>query len=199
MQLSNIAARSSGPDISRLTPEVAAHVAILADPPGSSGFDRQLDAYQAVAARWRVAGQGDRAGLASVLTDSPFGQRVHRVLDAFTRAAWPGRDAGPDAAPAQLIKAFDSLSDDDQQIVAGMHTDPSSGAPYASANDYRARLKANLEEAQAPGLERRGDVVTLSPEAQAHLAGKPTPSPASAVSAPRPEMAAAIAAYSARS
>ncbi len=202
MHLSNIVAQSAGAgSVYGKSPDLAAEAATLYDPAADPA--RQLDAYQAVASRWRVAPHAERVALAGVLTDSPFGQKVHAVLNAYTRAAWPGGDPAPDAAQDRTLKAFEALSDTDQAIIAGLHTDASTGTPYASPQDYRARLKQDLDAARTPALGARPDTVTLSPEAQSRLAGAAEPSaeagarppPPPPAQPPRPEVAAAIAAY----
>lgn len=174
-------------------PAVVAATAAVNDPQG--GLAQKLQAYQGLASRWRASGPADRAALAPALTESPFAQRVQSTLNAFTRAAWAGADAVPPEPQAQALKAFDSLSDDDQQIVSAMQLDARGAPAFASAADYRASLQAELDAAQP--VARAGDSVTLSEAAQAHLAGAavpPTDGPAPGV-ATHPEVSAAISAY----
>ena len=170
---------------------VRAAAAALNDPAGS--LDRQLQAYQALAGRWRQAGQGERQALAQALTDSPFGRKVQATLDAFTRAAWAGPDASPPAPQAQALRAFDALADADRRIVAAMQVDARGAPAFASADDYRARLQADLDAAQA--AVPKSDTVTLSKEAQAHLSGAAAPEAKPPEPAPHPAVAAAFAAY----
>lgn len=196
MQLSIIGGQAESQAGSRFSQDVVAQVTVLSEPTVPGNADRQLDAYQAVAGRWRTAVHGERAALASVLTDTPFGKKVHEVLNAFTRAAWPGDDRSPGAAQSQMLKAFDALPETDRKIVASLQTDPSTGAPYPSAEAYYTRLRQELDAAQAAALTRAPDTVTLSAEAQARLNGdKATEAPARVASEPAPRMAAAIAAY----
>jgi hypothetical protein len=173
---------------------VRAAAAALSAPADEVGLDRQLKAYQELAGRWRQAGQGERQALAQALTDSPFGQKVQSTLDAFTRAAWAGSDAAPPAPQAQVLKAFDDLSDTDRQIVAAMQVDARGAPAFASADDYRARLQADLAAAEAATGQKR-DTVTLSRQAQAHLAGGAAPEAQTPEPAPHPAVAAAFAAY----
>ena len=200
MELNEVSPHARGPTPYRFTGDVGAAVAALGDTGGVSNPGRQLEAYQALAARWRSAPHGERAALAQVLTDSPFGQKVHSVLNAFTRAAWAGDSTEPPAPQHQILKAFDALTDTDQQIVAAMQVDASTGSAFASATDYRARLQSDLQASQILAAARRPDTVTLSSEAQAALAGEAPPQAAEPRdNAPaRPEVAAAIAAYSKR-
>ena len=198
MQTSPISPGQTSPTALNPAGGVAAATAALNDPHG--GVAEQLKAYQALASRWREAGPAARASLAQALSDSPFAQKVQSTLNAFTRAAWAGPDAVPPAPQAQMLKAFDGLSDDDRQIVAAMQVDGSGAPAHGSAADYRARLKADLDAAQAEVVEpgRGADTVTLSAAAQAHLAGGADPS--TAADAPggatvHPEVAAALAAY----
>jgi len=198
MQISPITSGQSGPTGLGAASGVAAATATLNDPRG--GLADQLKAYQALASQWRQAGPSARASLAQVLTDSPFAQKVHATLNAFTRAAWAGPDAVPPAPEAQMVKAFDGLSEGDRQIVAAMQVDGSGAPAYKSAADYRAKLQADLDAAQAAAAEPAGDTVTLSAAAQAHLAGGAAPATGEDASgdtaAPvHPEMAAALAAY----
>lgn len=173
---------------------VRAAAAVLNAPAEAVGLDQQLKAYQDLAGRWRQSGQGERQALAEALTGSPFGQKVQSTLDAFTRAAWAGPDATPPAPQAQMLKAFDALSDTDRQIVAAMQVDARGAPAYVSADDYRARLQADLAAAEAATGQKR-DTVTLSRQAQAHLAGAAAPQTEPREPAPHPAVAAAFAAY----
>ncbi len=201
MQTSPISPGQTSPTALSTAGGVAAATAALNDPQG--GLAEQLKAYQSLARRWREAGPAARASLAQALTDSPFAQKVHATLNAFTRAAWAGADAVPPAPQVQMLKAFDGLSDGDRQIVAALQVDGSGAPAYRSAADYRARLKADLDTAQADVVDpgRGADTVTLSAAAQAHLAGGGTQgssqdaSVAEAAAVP-PQVAAALAAYS---
>ena len=168
--------------------------AVLSAPLGALDLNQQLKAYQDLAGRWRRAGQGERQALAEALTGSPFGQKVQSTLDAFTRAAWAGPGATPPAPEAQILKAFDDLSDEDRQIVAGMQVDARGQPAFVSADDYRAKLQADLDAAEAAHGQKR-DTVTLSRQAQAHLAGAAPPEEPPPEPAPHPAMAAAMAAY----
>lgn len=167
--------------------------AVLSAPLGALDLGQQLRTYQDLAGRWRRAGQGERQALAEALTGSPFGQKVHATLDAFTRAAWAGPGATPPAPQAQILKAFDDLPDEDRQIVAAMQVDARGQPAFVSADDYRAKLQADLDAAEAAAQKR--DTITLSRAAQAHLAGAAAPEPQAAEPTPHPAVAAAIAAY----
>lgn len=169
---------------------VAAAALVLHDRSGALSLDQQLSAYQDLASRWRAAPSGERQGLAKALTDSPFGQRVQSTLNAFTRAAWAGPSAMPPEPQAKLLSAFDGLSADDQQIVAGLQVDGAGAPAYGSPAEYRQRLQADLDAAQP----RKTDSVTLSAEARAHLAGAATPVPPAEPEI-SPARAAALAAY----
>lgn len=197
MQISRLAAGPVGPAVSNSTGGVAAATAVLNDTGGGAGLDQQLNAYQTLVGRWRVAGHAERAGLTQALTSSPFAQTVQATLNGFTKAAWAGVDAVPPAPQVQLLKAFDNLSGDDQQIVAAMQLDASGAPAFASAADYRARLQTDVETARPPEPTRRTDSVTLSDEAQAHLDGgdAPSPAPAQPRTRTRADLALAIAAY----
>jgi hypothetical protein len=202
MQISRLAAGPASPSDLNLPGGVAAATAVLNDSTGAAGLTQQLEAYQALAGRWREARNGDRAMLAQALTDSPFGQKVQSTLDAFTRAAWTGPDAVPPAPQAQILKAFDDLSDAERQIVAAMQVDTSGASAFASPADYRARLQADLDATEAAvAHERRTDTVTLSKDAQALLESgdqpdaAPAPPPAGQART-RADLAAAMAAYS---
>jgi hypothetical protein len=171
---------------------VAGAAAVLND--ASASLGQQLNAYQALAGRWRDARPGERAVLAQALTESPFAQDVQSTLNTFTRAAWAGPDAVPPAPQIQIAKAFDGLSGDEQQIVAAMH----GGAAGVTPSDYRARLQADLEAAQPAETPRRSDSVTLSTEAQARLAAGEPAAPAPSAwpdTGADPQMGRAIAAY----
>ncbi len=154
----------------------------------SAGLDRQLAAFQGLMGRWRDAAPSERSELAQALTDMPFAQRAQDTLNAFTRAAWAGPDAVPPEPQARMLQAFDNLPASDQKIVAALQG-------QAPPKDYRARLQADLQAATPQAAERRADVVTLSSEAQARLAGAET-SEATPQEAPaNPQIAAALAAY----
>lgn len=190
MQISTLGAAQSGaPAI--LPDSVAAAALVLGDRSGAVSLSQQLKSYQDLAGRWRGAQGQERQALARTLTESPFAQRVQTTLNAFTRAAWAGPDATPPEPQARMLAAFDALPPDDQQIVAGVQVDAAGAPAYASADDYRARLQADLDQAQP----RRADRVTLSAQAQAALAGAATPEPPPSPEV-APERAAAIAAYS---
>jgi hypothetical protein len=197
MQISRLAAGPAGPAVSNSTGGVAAATAVLNDTSGAAGLGQQLRAYQTLVGRWREAGHGERASLAQALTSSPFAQTVQSTLNSFTKAAWAGPDAVPPAPQLQMLRAFDNLSPDDQQIVASMQADASGAPAFASAADYRARLQADVETARPPEPPRKADSVTLSDEALARLDGGEAPAPAA--SSPRTrtraDLALAIAAY----
>jgi hypothetical protein len=194
MQISTIAAVQAGGSAVSYPGGIPAATAALHDPQGDPA--QQLKAYQALAGQWRQSAPAMRAVLAQTLVDSPFGQKVQATLNAFTRAAWAGPDATPPQPQIQQLKAFDNLSPEDQEIVAGAQVDGSGRPAYASGADYRAKLQADLDAAQ-PDNGRAQDTVTLSPEAQASLAGAPTPAAAEPTSTPSadPQVAAALAAY----
>jgi hypothetical protein len=92
-----------------------------------------------------------------------------------------------------MKEAFDGLSSDHQPIIASLQVGMPGSPPPASVDDYRARLQADLDAVQAPAAPT--DTVTLSPEAQARLAGAAAAEPAAPAVAPTPEMAPAINAY----
>lgn len=187
MQISRLSAAQPGaPPVSG-----SAAAGVLNDP--AAGLDDQLNAYHELAGAWRGARGGERAALAQALTDSPFAQKVQTTLNAFTRSAWAGQDAAPPAPQAQILQAFDALSDDDRQIVASMQTD-ASGRP-STPDAYRARLQSELDTAQA-AQPRKADAIVLSSQAQAMLAGGAEPQVAPQAIPPRPDLAAAFAAYS---
>lgn len=155
----------------------------------SAGLDRQLAAFQTLMRQWRDASPSERPALAQALTDMPFAQRAQATLDSFTRAAWAGPDAVPPEPQARMLGAFDALPDADQKIVASLKG-------QATPKDFRARLRADFEAATPKPGERRPDRVTLSPEAQAGLAGEAAPEPgAQPAAAANPELARALAAY----
>ena len=169
---------------------VAATAMALHDRSGALSLDQQLGAYQDLASRWRAAPSGERQALARALTESPFGQRVQSTLNTFTRAAWAGPHAVPPEPQAKLLTAFDGLSPDDQQIVAGLQVDGAGAPVYGSPAEYRQRLQADLDAAQP----RKADTVSLSPEARSHLAGASQAVPAAETEI-SPARAAALAAY----
>jgi len=172
-----------------------AAAAALNDVSGATGLDQQLGAYHALSKRWAGAGHGERAGLAQALTESPFAKTVQSALNTFTRAAWAGADAVPPTPQIQMKQAFDGLSETDQTIVASLQVGRQGSPPPASVADYRARLQSDLDAVQ-PADTRPQDTVTLSPEAQARLAGGASPTPAGPPPAEAtPQMAVAITAY----
>ncbi len=177
---------------------LTAALAVMAKPTNSATLGAQLDAYGALAGRWRAAQGGERTSIAQALTESPFGRRVHATLDAYTRAAWAGPEAVPPAPEIRALKAFDDLDGADQQIVAFMQGGQAGEQP-ASVGAYRARLQSDVDAAKAADVPppRRPDSVTLSDDAQARLAGQ-TPAAAAGPPPVQPrtrEMAAALAAY----
>lgn len=194
MPIASLPTGPSGPAVPDYPGGVRAAAATLHAMDGEARVDDQLQAYQALAGQWRGARHDERAALAQAINESPFGQRVQSTLDRFTRAAWAGPGAQPPEPQARILQAFDALSADDQKIVAAMQVDARGVPAFASPPDYRARLQADLDAAQADG-GRKSDVVTLSPEAQAHLAGTAKP-PAPESPPAAPAMAAALAAYS---
>lgn len=172
-----------------------AAAAAMDDASGTVGLDRQLAAYHALANRWAGAGHAERAGLAYALTESPFAKTIQSALNTFTRAAWAGADAVPPAPQQRALDAFDALSETDQAIVASLQVGVQNSQGPASVADYRTRLQADLD-AVRPAATAPRDTVTLSPEAQARLAGAATPqAPAGPTLEATPEMAAAITAY----
>lgn len=168
--------------------------AVLSAPVGALDLSQQLKAYQDLAGRWRRAGAGERQALAEALTGSPFGQKVQATLDDFTRAAWAGPGATPPAPQAQILRAFDGLSEEGRQIVSAMQVDQRGAPAYVSPDDYRAKLQADLDAAEA-AIGPKRDSVTLSRQAQAHLAGAAAPEQPTPEPAPHPAVAAAMAAY----
>ncbi len=183
MQIPPLWATPSGPP-ARLPESLVAAARLLTDSGGAVTLIQQLGAYQSLALRWREARPLERQALAPALTQSPFALRVQSTLDAFTRAAWAGPDAVPPLPQQKMLEAFERLSSDDQEIIARVSGD-------SAVSDYRSRLQAQVE-ALTP---RPVDTVTLSPAAQAHLAGAPGPAPQAPPIGVAPERAAAIAAY----
>lgn len=172
----------------------AGAAAALNDTSGSMGLDQKLSAYHALSNRWAGAGHAERASLAPALNDSPFAKTVQSALNTFTKAAWAGSDAAPPAPQAQALKAFDGLSETDQTIVASLQVGVPGARGPATVGDYRARLQSDLDAAQPSATPR--DTVTLSPEAQARLAGAAAPeAPAAPTVEATPQMAAALSAY----
>lgn len=163
---------------------LGAAAAAVSDP--GADLDRQISAYRALAAEYRASGPDMRTALAPALNESAFARRAQATMNSFTRAAWAGSEATPPEPQVQALKAFDGLSADDQKIVAALQDDSSSA-------DYRKKLAADLETAyaQAP----KADSITLSPEAQARLAGKAAPETPAPPAPAQPDLAAAIAAY----
>ncbi|HET9160442.1 MAG TPA: hypothetical protein VFN88_07500 [Caulobacteraceae bacterium] len=158
-----------------LPPQALGAASLLRDP-AAGDLDAQISAYQDLSSQWRASRNlGQRAALAHVLNNSAFGQRVEGAVNSFARAAWPGAEAVPPEPQAKKLEAFDSLSADDQQIVARLQTDPTSGAVFATVADYRASLVSDLDQVR---LGRGSDKVTLSPQAQAVLSGGATAAPA---------------------
>lgn len=172
---------------------VAAATAAVNDASGATPVGRQLDAYHALSGRWAGASHGERAALTHALTESPFAKTIQTAVNTFTRAAWPGADAAPPLPQQRMKDAFEGLSDDHQQIIASLQVGAPGSPPPASVDDYRARLQADLDAAQPPAAPT--DTVTLSPEAQARLAGAAPAEPSPPPVAPTPEMAPAINAY----
>ncbi|PVM92875.1 hypothetical protein DDF62_02425 [Caulobacter radicis] len=169
--------------------------AALNDTAGAVGLDQKLSAYHALSSRWAGAGHAERASLAPALNDSPFAKTVQSALNTFTKAAWAGSDAAPPAPQAQALKAFDGLSETDQTIVASLQVGVPGARGPATVGDYRARLQSDLDAAQ-PATSAPRDTVTLSPEAQARLAGAAAPeTPAAPPVEATPQMAAALSAY----
>jgi len=173
----------------------AVAAAALEDASGAVGLDRQLAAYHALANRWAGADHAERAGLVHALTESPFAKTIQAALNTYTRAAWAGADAVPPAPQQRALDAFDALSEADQAIVASLQVGVQNSRGPASVADYRTRLRADLDAVQ-PSATAPRDTVTLSPEAQARLAGAAAPqAPAGPTLEATPEMAAAISAY----
>jgi hypothetical protein len=198
MSISSLSAGLTGASPTLPTVGATAAVAALSDRTGATPLSDQLDAYRHLSARWRSAGPAERMALAGALTESPFAQRAQATVNAFTRAAWAGADAQPPAPEEQMLKAFDALSEDDQRIVSALLTEGTGRT--ASPADYRGRLKAAFDDAAAKVATRLPDTITLSEEARARLAAREAPTPVQASGqigdvSPRPEIAAALAAY----
>jgi hypothetical protein len=172
---------------------VSAATSAVNDASGATAVGQQLDAYHALASRWAGAGHGERAALSQALTESPFARTIQTAVNTFTRAAWPGADAAPPVPQQRMKDAFDGLSDDHQTIIASLQVGVPGSPPPATVDDYRARLQAELDAVQAPAPPT--DTVTLSPEAQARLAGAAAPEASLPAVAPTPQMAPAINAY----
>jgi hypothetical protein len=174
---------------------VSAASAAVNDASGATAVSQQLDAYHALSSRWAGAGHGERAALTQALTESPFAKTIQTAVNTFTRAAWPGSDAAPPVPQQRMKDAFEGLSADHQQIIASLQVGIQGAASRpALVDDYRARLQSDLDAAQAPAAAPR-DTVTLSPEAQARLAGAAPTETISTPVAPTAEMGPAIAAY----
>ncbi|MFT4254708.1 MAG: hypothetical protein QM608_19760 [Caulobacter sp.] len=197
MQISQLSTIDTGASASAVAYPggTAAATAALNDTSGSVGLDQQLGAYHALADRWAGAGYGERTGLSQALNESPFAKTVQSALNTFTKAAWAGSDAAPPAPQQKALDAFDGLSETHQTIVASLQVGVPGARGPATVGDYRARLQSDLEAAQ-PVASAPRDTITLSPEAQARLAGgvAPEASAAPAVEA-TPQMAAALSAY----
>lgn len=195
MKISQISTAEPGPSAISYPGGVAGAAAALNDTSGAVALHQQLNAYHALSDRWAGAGHAERAGLTQALTESPFAKTIQSALNTFTRAAWAGSDAVPPTPQRQALGAFDGLSETDQTIVASLQVGVQNGKGPSSVAEYRSRLRADLETAEAPAQAPR-DTVTLSSEAQARLAGTAAPqTPAAAPVEPSPEMAAAISAY----
>ena len=195
MQISQISTRDADRTSVAFPGGLVAASAALNDTSGSVGLNQQLSAYHALANRWNDAAFAERSTLTQALTESPFAKTIQSALNTFTRAAWAGADAAPPAPQQRALEAFDSLSDTHQAIVASLQVGVQNSQGPSSVADYRSRLQADLDGAQPATTEPR-DSITLSPEAQARLAGAAPPE--SAATAPvdaAPEMAAAINAY----
>ncbi|PTS89327.1 MULTISPECIES: hypothetical protein [unclassified Caulobacter] len=173
---------------------VAAAKAVLGDTSGTVGLQQQLTAFHALSNRWAGAGHDERVGLTWALNESPFAKTVQSALNTFTRTAWAGTDAVPPEPQIRMKAAFEGLSETDQTIVASLNVGMPRAAP-ASVEDYRASLQKAVEAVQPAA--RGQDTVTLSPEAQAILAGDAAPSPPDAAPTPAatPDLAAALTAY----
>ncbi|KQY35853.1 hypothetical protein ASD38_04710 [Caulobacter sp. Root487D2Y] len=171
----------------------SAATAAVNDASGATAVGQQLDAYHALSGRWAGAGPGERAALTHALTESPFAKTIQTAVNTFTRAAWPGSDAQPPVPQQRMKDAFEGLSDDHQQIIASLQVGVPGSPPPTSVDDYRARLRSDLDAAQAPAAPK--DTVTLSAEAQARLAGAAPTETAPPPVEPTPEMAPAITAY----
>lgn len=194
MKIDHISAAVGGGQAALPFPgDVSAATAAVNDASGATTVDQQLDAYHALADRWRGAGHGERAALSQALTESPFAKTIQTAVNTFTRAAWPGADAAPPVPQRRMKDAFDGLSGDHQKIIASLQVGVPGSPPPASVGDYRARLQANLDAVQTPPAPT--DTVTLSPEAQARLAGAAPAEPVAPPAEVSPEMAPAITAY----
>jgi hypothetical protein len=195
MKIDHISATGGGQAALSFPGGVPAATAAVNDASGATTVGQQLDAYHALSGRWAGASQGERAALTHALTESPFAKTIQTAVNTFTRAAWPGADAQPPVPQQRMKDAFDGLSDDHQQIIASLQVGVPGSPPPATVDDYRARLKSDLDAVQAPATMPT-DTVTLSPEARARLAGAtPPPEAAAPTVAPTPEMAPAITAY----
>ena len=194
MQIDLISAATGGGQVAfSFSGGVAAATAAVNDASGATDIGQQLDAYHALSSRWAGASHGERTALTQALTDSPFAKTIQTAVNTFTRAAWAGADAVPPVPQQQMKDAFDGLSGDHQRIVASLQVGIPGSPPPASVDDYRARLQADLDAVKAPTTAPT-DTVTLSPEAQARLAGS-APAEAAPTVTPTQEMAPAIAAY----
>lgn len=195
MQISQISTRDADRTSVAFPGGLVAAAAALNDTSGSVGLNQQLAAYHALANRWNGAGFAERASLTPALTDSPFAKTIQSALNTFTRAAWAGADAVPPAPQQRAVEAFDGLSATDQAIVASLQVGIKDSQGPSSVADYRQRLQADLENAQPASVVPR-DSISLSPEAQARLAGAAPPEPPPTPPADAdPQMAAAISAY----
>jgi hypothetical protein len=196
MKINQISAAASGSQAPLPFPGgAAAATAAVNDASGATGVGQQLDAYHALSSRWAGASHGERAVLTQALTESPFAKTIQTAVNTFTRAAWAGSGAVPPAPQQRMKDAFDGLSDDHKQIIASLQVGVPGSPPPATVDDYRARLQSDLDAAKAPTAAPT-DTVTLSPEAQARLAGTAPTEPAAPPPAEvAPEMAAAITAY----
>ena len=196
MKIDQISATTGGGQKATAFPGgVAAATAAVNDASGATAVGQQLDAYHALSGRWAGAGHGERAALTQALTESPFARTIQTAVNSFTRAAWAGSDAAPPVPQQRMKDAFEALSGDHQQIIASLQVGLQGAASRpASVDDYRARLQADLDAAQAPASAPR-DTVTLSPEAQARLAGAAPTETAPTPVEPTPQMAPAINAY----
>lgn len=194
MKIDQISATTGGAQSAIAFPGgVAAATAAVNDASGATAVGQQLDAYHALSSRWAGANHGERAALTHALTESPFAKTIQTAVNTFTKAAWPGADAQPPVPQQRMKDAFEGLSGDHQQIIASLQVGVPGSPPPASVEDYRARLQSDLDAAQAPAAASK-DTVTLSPEAQARLAGAAPVEQAPQV-APTSEMAPAITAY----
>ncbi len=195
MQISKLSAGQTGFAAYEAQAGVTTAAAALNGPAGADGVDGQLKAYRVLADRWRGAGRAERDVLAQALTESPFARKVQSTLNTFTRAAWAGADAAPPAPQAQILKAFDALSEDDRKIVAAMQPDVSGAPTFATPQSYRGRLQAELEAVQPAVPDRKADSITLSREAEARLAQVAAAQVPATPAQAHPAVTAAIAAY----